>query len=108
MYAHIQIDCDKISENLTKQGSYIPGIRTGNETRTYLSKVLNRVTFTGAIALAVVAALPYVIPMIFQTLANTAFGGTSLIIVVGVALETCSQMDGYVSERNYKSFDFNF
>lgn len=108
MYAHIQIDCDKISENLTKQGSYIPGIRTGNETRTYLSKVLNRVTFTGAIALAVVAALPYVIPMIFPTLANTAFGGTSLIIVVGVALETCSQMDGYVSERNYKSFDFNF
>ena len=108
MYAHIQIDCDKISENLTKQGSYIPGIRTGNETRTYLSKVLNRVTFTGAIALAIVAALPYVIPMIFPTLANTAFGGTSLIIVVGVALETCSQMDGYVSERNYKSFDFNF
>ncbi|MDY2888716.1 MAG: preprotein translocase subunit SecY [Candidatus Caccosoma sp.] len=108
MYAHIQIDCDKISENLTKQGSYIPGIRTGNETRTYLSKVLNRVTFTGAVALAIVAALPYVIPMIFPTLANTAFGGTSLIIVVGVALETCSQMDGYVSERNYKSFDFNF
>lgn len=108
MYAHIQIDCEKISENLTKQGSYIPGIRTGSETVKYLSKVLNRVTFTGAIALAFIAAMPYVLPMIFPTLANTSFGGTGLIIVVGVALETCSQMDGYVAERNYRTFNFDF
>ena len=51
MYAHIQIDCEKISENLTRQGSYIPGIRSGSETKKYLSKVLNRVTFTGALSL---------------------------------------------------------
>ena len=108
MYAHIQIDCEKISENLTKQGSYIPGIRSGKETKTYLSKVLNRVTFTGALALSFIAAMPYVLPMIFPTLANTSFGGTGLIIVVGVALESCSQMDGYVAERNYKTFNFNF
>lgn len=108
MYAHIQIDCEKISENLSKQGSYIPGIRAGKETRTYLSRVLNRVTFTGAIALAFIASMPYVLPMIFPTLANTSFGGTGLIIVVGVALETCSQMDGYVAERNYKTFNFDF
>ena len=108
MYAHIQIDCEKISENLQKQGSYIPGIRSGTETKTYLTKVLNRVTFTGAIALAFIASMPYVLPMIFPTLANTSFGGTGLIIVVGVALETCSQMDGYVAERNYKTFNFDF
>lgn len=108
MYAHIQIDCDKLTENLTKQGSYIPGIRSGKETRNYLSSVLNRVTFTGAITLAFVAALPYVIPMIFTKLANTAFGGTSLIIVVGVAIETTSQLSGYIAERNYRSFDFDF
>ena len=108
MYAHIQIDCEKISENLTKQGSYIPGIRSGKETKIYLSKVLNRVTFTGALSLSFIASMPYVLPMIFPTLANTSFGGTGLIIVVGVALESCSQMDGYVAERNYKTFNFNF
>ena len=108
MYAHIQIDCEKISENLTRQGSYIPGIRSGSETKKYLSKILNRVTFTGALSLSFVAAMPYVLPMIFPTLANTSFGGTGLIIVVGVALESCSQMDGYVAERNYRTFNFNF
>lgn len=108
MYAHIQIDCEKISENLTRQGSYIPGIRSGSETKKYLSKVLNRVTFTGALSLSFIAAMPYVLPMIFPTLANTSFGGTGLIIVVGVALESCSQMDGYVAERNYRTFNFNF
>ena len=108
MYAHIQIDCEKISENLTRQGSYIPGIRSGSETKKYLSKVLNRVKFTGALSLSFVAAMPYVLPMIFPTLANTSFGGTGLIIVVGVALESCSQMDGYVAERNYRTFNFNF
>lgn len=108
MYAHIQIDCEKISENLTRQGSYIPGIRSGSETKKYLSKVLNRVTFTGALSLSFIASMPYVLPMIFPTLANTSFGGTGLIIVVGVALESCSQMDGYVAERNYRTFNFNF
>ena len=107
MYAHIQIDCEKIAENLQMQGSYIPGIRQGTETKTYLSRVLNRVTFTGSIALAFVASMPYVLPMIFPTLATTSFGGTGLIIVVGVALETCSQMDGYVAERNYRTFNFD-
>lgn len=108
MYAHIQIDCEKISENLTKQGSYIPGIHAGTETRKYLSKVLNRVTFTGALALSFIAAMPYVVPMIFPALANTSFGGTGLIIVVGVALEATSQMEGYAAERNYRTFNFNF
>ena len=108
MYAHIQIDCEKISENLQKQGSYIPGIRTGTETKNYLSKVLNRVTFTGALSLALVATLPYILPMIFPKLSGTSFGGTGLIIVVGVALESCSQMDGYVAERNYRTFNFDF
>ena len=108
MYAHIQIDCDKISENLQKQGSYIPGIRSGKETKTYLSRVLNRVTFLGALSLSFIAAMPYVVPMLFPALATSSFGGTGLIIVVGVALETCSQMDGYVAERNYRTFNFNF
>jgi len=108
MYAHIQIDCEKIAENLQKQGSYIPGIRVGTETKNYLSQILNRVTFIGAVTLAFIAAMPYVVPMIFTELAATSFGGTGLIIVVGVALETCAQMDGYVAERNYRTFNFDF
>ena len=106
MYAHIQIDPEKLSENLTKQGSYIPGIRSGSETRSYLSKVLNRVTFMGAWALALIATLPVVIPMIFPQLTGTTFGGTGLIICVGVALETTKQIQGYVAEKNYKTFNF--
>lgn len=107
MYAHIQIDPEKLSENLTKQGSYIPGIRSGSETRSYLAKVLNRVTFMGAWALAFIAALPIVVPMIFPTLSSAAsFGGTGLIIVVGVAIETTNQLEGYVAEKNYKTFNF--
>ena len=106
MYAHIQIDPEKLSENLTKQGSYIPGIRSGSETKNYLSRVLNRVTFTGAIALAVIAALPIIVPLIFPVLGASSFGGTGLIIVVGVALETTKQIEGYVAEKNYKTFKF--
>ena len=106
MYAHIQIDPEKLSENLQKQNSYIPGIRTGSETRNYLSRVLNRVTFTGAFALAFVAALPIIVPLIFPVLRASSFGGTGLIIVVGVALETMSQIEGYVAEKNYKQFTF--
>ena len=106
MYAHIQIDPEKLAENLQKQNSYIPGIRTGTETRNYLSRVLNRVTFTGAFALAFVAALPIIVPLIFPVLKASSFGGTGLIIVVGVALETMSQIEGYVAEKNYKQFTF--
>jgi preprotein translocase subunit SecY len=104
MYAHIQIDCEKISENLTKQGSYIPGIRSGKETKIYLSKVLNRVTFTGALSLSFIASMPYVLPMIFPTLANTSFGGTGLIIVVGVAIETFRDIEAQMTLRHYKGF----
>ncbi len=106
MYAHIQIDPEKLSENLTKQGSYIPGIRSGSETRNYLSRVLNRVTFSGALALAFIAALPIIVPLIFPALRVSSFGGTGLIIVVGVALETTKQIEGYVAEKNYKTFKF--
>ena len=60
------------------------------------------------LVLALVATLPYVLPMIFPKLSGTSFGGTGLIIVVGVALESCSQMDGYVAERNYRTFNFDF
>lgn len=106
MYAHIQIDPEKLSENLTKQGSYIPGIRSGSETKNYLNRVLNRVTFTGAFALAIIAALPIVVPLIFPQLQASSFGGTGLIILVGVALETTKQIEGYVAEKNYKTFKF--
>ena len=94
----------KLSENLTKQGSYIPGIRSGSETKNYLNRVLNRVTFTGAFALAIIAALPIVVPLIFPQLQASSFGGTGLIILVGVALETVQQIESQMVMRHYKGF----
>ena len=102
-YANVQINPQQLAENFQKNGSYIPGIHTGNETERYVRKVLNRVTFIGAMALALIAALPVVLTLtIFKDNPSLALGGTGLIIVVGVALEVNSQIDGLLAGKSFE------
>ena len=101
-YANVQINPQQLAENFQKNGSYIPGIHTGNETERYVRKVLNRVTFIGAMALALIAALPVVLTLtIFKDNPSLALGGTGLIIVVGVALEVNNQIDGLLAGKSF-------
>ena len=103
-YANLQINPQQLAENFQKNGSYIPGIRPGNETERYVRKVLNRITVIGAIALAFIAALPPVLTMtgVFGGNQSLALGGTGLIIVVGVALELNSQIDGLLAGKSFQ------
>ena len=101
-YANIQIDPKQLAENFQKSGSYIPGIKPGNETERYVRRVLNRVTFIGAMALAIIAALPSVLTLtLFKDYPSLALGGTGLIIVVGVALELKAQVEGLLAGRSF-------
>ena len=90
------------AENLKKYGGFIPGVRPGRPTAEFLDRILARLTFPGALYLAAVAALPTI--LIAQTSANFFFGGTSLLIVVGVALDTMKQLEAQLMMRNYEGF----
>jgi preprotein translocase subunit SecY len=90
------------ADNLRKYGGFIPGVRPGRPTAEFLDRVLARLTFPGALYLAAVAALPTI--LINQTSANFFFGGTSLLIVVGVALDTVKQLEAQLMMRNYEGF----
>jgi preprotein translocase subunit SecY len=90
------------ADNLKKYGGFIPGVRPGRPTAEYLDRILARLTFPGAIFLAVVAALPTL--LISQTSANFFFGGTSILIAVGVALDTVKQLEAQLMMRNYEGF----
>jgi preprotein translocase subunit SecY len=90
------------ADNLKKYGGFIPGVRPGRPTAEYLDRILARLTFPGALYLAAVAALPTLLTN--QTAANFAFGGTSLLIVVGVALDTMKQLEAQLMMRNYEGF----
>jgi len=103
-YAFIQVNPEQVAENLKKQGGYVPGIRPGKNTQEYLTRVLYRLTFVGAIFLAVISVLP-VFFIQFAGLPQTVqIGGTSLLIVVGVALETMKQLKAQFEKRHYKVF----
>ncbi len=90
------------ADNLKKYGGFIPGVRPGRPTAEFLDRVLARLTFPGALYLAAVAALPTI--LINQTSANFFFGGTSLLIVIGVALDTMKQLEAQLMMRNYEGF----
>jgi preprotein translocase subunit SecY len=90
------------ADNLKKYGGFIPGVRPGRPTAEYLDRILARLTFPGALYLAAVAALPTI--LINQTSANFYFGGTSILIVVGVALDTMKQLEAQLMMRNYEGF----
>ena len=103
-YTKMQIDPAKIAENLGKSGTYIPGIRPGNETKEYINKVLCRITVLGAIGLAFIAVLPHAIPLFTDLPSSMGIGGTGIIIVVGVALDTVKQMEAQMLMRHHKGF----
>ena len=92
----------ELSENLNKQGGYIPGVRPGNETKGYISKVLSRTTFLGALFLIVIAGLPIIVTNLSSLPTSVTVGGTGLLIVVGVALETYNQIESTMSARKYE------
>jgi preprotein translocase subunit SecY len=103
-YTNLQVDPAKITENLNKSGTYIPGIRPGTETQTYISMVLNRITLLGAIFLCFIAALPHLLSMFTDIPSTITMGGTSIIIVVGVALETVKDLEDQLTQKEYKGF----
>jgi preprotein translocase subunit SecY len=102
-YNAIAFDPAKQADQLRKQGGFIPGIRPGPQTERYLSKTLNRLTLPGAIFLAVIALLPSVV-LALGNVQSFPFGGTSVLIAVGVALETMKQIDSQLMLRNYEGF----
>ena len=100
-YSNLTINPEKMAEDFQKNGNYIPGIRPGNETHRYIQKVLNRVTLLGATALTLIAALPVVLTLLGVVPESLALGGTGMIIVVGVALETMNQINGLLASNEH-------
>lgn len=102
-YMYVVIKPKEMAEDLQKSGGYIPGIRPGEETITYVRRVLNRITVVGSLFLAVISALPYVFKMFFTNLpTSVSLGGTGLIIVVGVVLESYKQLESNLISRSYR------
>ncbi|WP_432813790.1 preprotein translocase subunit SecY [Staphylococcus canis] len=103
-YAFVQVNPEKMAENLKKQGSYVPGIRPGEQTKKYITKVLYRLTFVGSIFLAVIAILPILATKLMNLPQSIQLGGTSLLIVIGVAIETMKSLEAQVNEKEYRGF----
>ena len=101
-YTSITFNPLEIADNLKKRGGFIPGIRPGKPTSEYLNRILNYIIFIGAIGLTIVGILPFIFRGLFN--ASVSFGGTSLIIVVSVVLETIKQIESMMMVRNYKGF----
>ena len=101
-YTSITFNPLMVADNMKKQGGFIPGIRPGAPTSEYLTRVLNYIVFIGAVGLTIVAVLPYIFNGVFG--ASVSFGGTSLIIIVSVILETMKQVESQMLVRNYKGF----
>ena len=103
-YSTIQYDPTEISNNLKKNGGFIPGFRPGKPTADFIHKVINKIVVFGAVYLAIVALLPIVSGNLVSGVKNLAIGGTSIIIVVGVALETVKALEAQMLMRHYKGF----
>lgn len=101
-YTFLQIKPKEMAENLNKNGGYVPGVRPGNDTVEYISKVLKNLTVVGALGLAVIAALPILFGMITKLGGNVSLGGTGILIVIGVCLETYKQIDSQLVSHTYK------
>jgi len=104
-YIAISFNPVEVSNNLKKNGGFIPGIRPGKPTSDYISKILSKITLIGAIFLGVIAVLPMIVGAVANgALASIAFGGSSLLIVVGVAVETVREIEAQMTMRHYKGF----
>lgn len=103
-YAFVQVNPEKVADNLKKQGSYVPGIRPGKNTQDYITQVLYRLVFVGSLFLAGIAVLPLIITNFLDLPPSIQIGGTSLLIVIGVALETSKQLEAQANQREYRGF----
>jgi preprotein translocase subunit SecY len=103
-YTFVQIQPQQMAENLKKNGGYIPGIRPGKNTEIYLNRILNRITLVGALFLAVVSIMPVFFTILAGLPQSVQIGGTALLIVIGVALDTMKQIDSQLIKRHYKGF----
>lgn len=101
-YTSLTFRTDDVADNIKKQGGYIPGIRPGRQTADFIDRVLNRLTFGGAVYLAAICVVPTIIATALQV--QFQFGGTGLLIVVGVALDTVQQIEQHLISRNYEGF----
>ena len=100
-YTFFQLKPKELAEDINKNGGFIPGVRPGDETVDYISKVLKRITTIGALSLSILAAIPILCGFIPNLPSSIRLGGTSLLIVVGVALETYKQLSSELVTRNY-------
>ena len=103
-YASIQFNPIEIANNMKKNGGFIPGFRPGKPTADFIQKVINKILVFGALYLAVVALLPLIAGNLAPSVQNLAIGGTSVIIVVGVALDTVKALEAQMLMRHYKGF----
>ncbi len=101
-YTFVQLKPDEFAKNLQDNGGYIPGIRPGDDTKNYVSKILSRLTVLGATSLSVIAGLPIIFSKLTDLPTSVTIGGTGLMIVVGVALETFKQLESSILTRSYK------
>lgn len=102
-YTFMQMSPDDMSKNLNQSGGYIPGVRPGKDTENYIKNVLSRLSGVGGIFLVIIAILPIIFSKITKLPSNVTIGGTGLLIVVGVAIETCKQLESSIVSRSYKT-----
>ena len=103
-YSFLTIDPEKIADNLSKQNAFVPGVRPGEDTHDFVARVLFKVTLIGATYLAILSAVPIITTKIFNLDSSVTIGGTSLLIVVGVAVETLKQIETEAVGTTYKGF----
>ena len=103
-YVSITFNPVEVADNMKKYGGFIPGIRAGRPTAEYLDYVLSRITAVGALYLGLIALIPLIALGIFNANSNFPFGGTAILIIVGVGLETVKQIESQLQQRNYEGF----
>jgi len=103
-YVSITFNPTEVADNMKKYGGFIPGIRAGRSTAEYLSYVLTRITVPGAIYLALISLIPLIALVLVDANQNFPFGGTSILIIVGVGLETVKQIEAQLQQRHYEGF----
>jgi preprotein translocase subunit SecY len=103
-YVAITFNPDEVADNMKKYGGFIPGIRAGRPTSEYLQYVLSRITAPGSLYLALVAIIPIIALVLFGASQNFPFGGTAILIVVGVGLDTAKQIESQLQQRSYEGF----
>jgi preprotein translocase subunit SecY len=103
-YVSITFNPEEVADNMKKYGGFIPGIRAGKPTESYLAHVLSRLMFPGSLYLGLIALVPSAAFILFEANQNFPFGGTSILIIVGVGLDTVKQIESQLQQRNYEGF----